>query len=47
VFKKIWTAKLRAWQEYKFLKRKILEGSDAGREKGMELVVSQITVQYA
>jgi len=44
--KKIWTAKFRARQEYKFLKRKILEGNDAGREKGMELV-SQIAVQYA
>jgi hypothetical protein len=47
VLKKIWTAKFRARQEYKFLKRKILEGSDAGREKRVELVVSQIAVQYA
>ncbi|MDR7665545.1 hypothetical protein RG963_07075 [Methanosarcina sp. Z-7115] len=47
MLKKIWTAKFRARQEYKFLKRKILEGSDAGKEKGMELVISQIAVQYA
>ncbi|MGA9189568.1 MAG: hypothetical protein WB014_13665 [Methanosarcina sp.] len=47
MLKKIWTAKFRARQEYKFLKWKILEGSDAGRRKGMELVVSQIVVQYA